>query len=205
MRPRISWVIVGAVAVIGLFAGLDAFRSSGDEPPPTGAGVTGALTTTQRERAAELPSSAELLTGRVGRLIPGRVTTNERFPLAVRFTVPAGWYGYQRRSGFVIAESPSGTRLLAASRNVAFGGITVDILDRPLPFVFKDIEAIPHIRVRDVTLVRIGGDPSRRLRADQRGRGPLRELLGLPGVFFLEEEQFMLLGVGRNTLLIRWV
>jgi hypothetical protein len=32
MRSRITWVIVGAVVVIGVFAGLDALRSSGGEP-----------------------------------------------------------------------------------------------------------------------------------------------------------------------------
>jgi hypothetical protein len=54
MRSRITWVIVGAVVVIGVFAGLDALRSSGGEPPRAEAVATEAATTTQAERDTEL-------------------------------------------------------------------------------------------------------------------------------------------------------
>jgi hypothetical protein len=188
---------------MGVFAGLDALRSSGDEPPPAEASATEAVAPTQPETDVVLASSAELQIRRIVRLMPGRVTTNERFPLAVTFTLPPGWYGYQTGSGFVIAKSPSGTRLSARSRNTAFGGVTVDTLDRRLPSLLRDIEATPSIRVRDVSLIRIGGHSGRMLSLEPPGRGALRELLGLP-VFFFEEEQLMVLGVGRKTLLIRW-
>jgi hypothetical protein len=43
MRPGATWIIVGAVVVVGVFAGLDALRSSGSEtalPPATGSTTT---------------------------------------------------------------------------------------------------------------------------------------------------------------------
>jgi hypothetical protein len=203
MRPGVTWIIVVAVVVVGVFAGLDELRSSGDERPPAEASATEAVTTTQAETDVVLASSAELETRRVVGLMPGRITTNERFPPAVTFTVRPGWYGHQRGSGFVLAKSPSGTRLLARSRNATFGGVTVDTLDRRLPFVLRDIEATPSIRVHDVSRIRISGHSGRRLSLEPRGRGALRELLGLP-VFLFEEEQLIVLGVGRKTLLIRW-
>jgi hypothetical protein len=202
MRPSVTWIIVGAVVVIGVFAGLDALRSSGDEPPSAEASATEAVTTTQPETDVVLASSTELETRRVVGLMPGRVTTNERLPLAVTFTVPPGWYGQQRGSGFVLAKSRHGTRLLARSRNVPFAGVTVDTLDRRLPSVLRDIEATPSIGVHDVSRIRIGGHSGRRLSLEPRERGELRELLGLP-VFLFAEEQLMVLGVGRKTLLVR--
>ena len=48
MRPGITWVIVGVVAVIVVFAGLDVLRSAGDEPTPSAASAT-AVTTTRTE------------------------------------------------------------------------------------------------------------------------------------------------------------
>jgi hypothetical protein len=48
MRPGITWVIVGAVAIIAVFAGLDVLRSAGDEPTPSAMGAT-AVTTTRTE------------------------------------------------------------------------------------------------------------------------------------------------------------
>ena len=47
MRPGITWIIVGAVVVVGVFAGLDALRSS-DGPPLASAERDQALTTTPR-------------------------------------------------------------------------------------------------------------------------------------------------------------
>jgi hypothetical protein len=47
-RPGITWVVVGAVAVIVLFAGLDVLLSAGDEPTPSAANES-AVTTTRRE------------------------------------------------------------------------------------------------------------------------------------------------------------
>jgi hypothetical protein len=48
MRPGITWVIVGAVAVIAIFAGLDVLRSTGDEATPSAVSST-AVTTTRTE------------------------------------------------------------------------------------------------------------------------------------------------------------
>src|SRR4051794_22681100 len=45
MRPGITWVIVGAVAIIAVFAGLDVLRSAGDEPTPSAIGATAGTTT----------------------------------------------------------------------------------------------------------------------------------------------------------------
>jgi hypothetical protein len=45
MRPRATWIILGAVAVIVLFAGLDALRSAGDEPTLSKTSPTGATET----------------------------------------------------------------------------------------------------------------------------------------------------------------
>jgi len=54
MRPGITWVIVGAVAVIVVFAGLDALRSAGGEPTPSEASATGVTTTrTEPDRSPE--------------------------------------------------------------------------------------------------------------------------------------------------------
>jgi hypothetical protein len=44
MPPRLSWIIVGAVVAVGVFAGLDALRSS-DEPPLASAERDQAVTT----------------------------------------------------------------------------------------------------------------------------------------------------------------
>jgi hypothetical protein len=46
MRPVITWVIVGAVAVIVIFASLDVLLSAGDEPTPS---AVAAVTTTRTE------------------------------------------------------------------------------------------------------------------------------------------------------------
>lgn len=44
MRPPVSWIIVGAVLVVGLFAALDALRSLGDESATTEANANAATT-----------------------------------------------------------------------------------------------------------------------------------------------------------------
>ena len=212
MRPRINWLIAGVVVAVGVLAALDALRSVGGEPPPAETSATEAATTTQPESATQavtatqtedavVAEALQLRTRRLVRLIPGRVTTNSDFPIVVRFTVPAGWYGYQDRRSFVIGKSRS--LPLAAAGNVSLGGIAVGILDHGLPYVLKDLEVTAGIRVRDVSLVRIGGYAGRRFGVVVR-RPPAREVLGVPGEFLDEsDEQLILLGVGRRTLLIR--
>jgi hypothetical protein len=122
MRPGITWIIVGAVVVVGLLAGLDALRSSGEEPPPAEANTTDA-TTAREETDVEVESASELQEGRVVELIPGRVTSSFFSEMAVQFTVPPGWYGYQGNSVIVL-----GNRLSPAAIGVNFasGGIVVE-------------------------------------------------------------------------------
>jgi hypothetical protein len=94
MRPGITWMIVGAVAVIVVFAGLDALRSAGGEPTPSDASAT-TVTTTRTETGPEIESSASLVDEQLVRLIPGRVRTDRDWPAFDSFTVPPGWYGHQ--------------------------------------------------------------------------------------------------------------
>jgi hypothetical protein len=49
MRPGITWIIVGALVVIVVFAGLDVLRSAGDEPTPSAMSATAVTTTTRTE------------------------------------------------------------------------------------------------------------------------------------------------------------
>jgi hypothetical protein len=198
MRPGVTWMIVGAVAVIGIFAGLDALRSSGDETPPAEATTTDAASaTTQTERDAELPSSRQLQTRLIVRLIPGRVTTNERFPVAVTFTVPPGWYGSQVETGFVL-----GMGLVGEEVDLVPGGITVYVLDSTLAQADKRLEEVEGIRVK--SSVGIGGAPGRRFAA-RLGfpREVLLHDLGLPNVHATSSPDLILLGAGDKTLVIQ--
>jgi hypothetical protein len=95
MRPSISWIVPGAVIAVGVFAGIDALRSSGGGPTPSEASATEAVTATRTETDLSVESSRELHEGRVVKLIPGRVTVDFFVEMAVAFTVPDGWYGYQ--------------------------------------------------------------------------------------------------------------
>ena len=193
-------ILAGGVIAVAIFAGIDALRSSSGEPPSARATATEAVTTTQSETDAELLSS-QLQTRRVVRLVPGRVTTNERFPITVTFTVPAGWYGYQEGAGFVIGKTAS--RPLARARNVTLGGIAVDVLDGRLHDLQRELETIPNLRLHHESPIRIGGYSGREFGLDLRGRDVLRELLGVPGVFYdVSEEQVILLGIGKKTLLV---
>jgi hypothetical protein len=54
MRPGVTWIVVGAVLIVAVFAGLDALRSSGEEPPPAEASVTEAVTTTPEQEIEEM-------------------------------------------------------------------------------------------------------------------------------------------------------
>jgi hypothetical protein len=202
LRRSFTWVVPAAVVAVGVFAGLDALRSSNGEPPAASApSASEALTTTQTERDAVRDEwSAQLQTRRAVRLIHGRVTTNERFPITVTFTVPPGWYGYQDGGGFMIGKSRS--RILAQARNVSFGGIAVDILDQRLADVVKDLEMARDVVLHQDSPVRIGGYSGLKFGLDVRVPR-LRGLLGVPGVFSNDpNEQVILLGVGPQTLLI---
>jgi hypothetical protein len=115
MRSGVTWIIIGALAVVGVFAGVDALRSSAGEPPAGQASGTDALTTTGAETDADLESSPQLRSQEVTRLRPGRVRTNERFGYVVTFRVPReapAWYGFQDDFGFSSAETSRARRWL---------------------------------------------------------------------------------------------
>lgn len=57
MNPRVTWLVVGAVAAVGLAAALDALRGEGEAAPPTG---TTSATTTEREPAEPAPGRLEV-------------------------------------------------------------------------------------------------------------------------------------------------
>jgi hypothetical protein len=192
---RLTWVVPGAVVVVGLFAALDALRSSGGEPTASVSSPTEAVTT-QTETGPDVESSAELQTRRVVRLMPGRVATNESFPIAVTFMVPPGWYGFQDEIGFVL-----GMGLVGEEVDLFPGGITVYVLDSALADAARRLEQVKGVQVKFP--VRIGGSLGRRYAA----RRPLQrdvglEDLGVP-VVLPPSPDLILLGAGRKTLVIQ--
>src|SRR5688500_12095145 len=160
MRPGITWVIVGAVAVIVVFAGLDALRSAGGEPNPSEASAT-TVTTTRTETGAEIESSASMVDEQLVRLIPGRVRTDRDYRAFDSFTVPPGWYGHQRGAGYVL-----GNELIDQAVTWRSGGISVGALgnrfSRSLADAARAFEKLREIRIEHISPVRIGGNSGRR-------------------------------------------
>ena len=160
LRGWFTWVVLGALVVLGVFVAVDALRSSDREPTASVPTLTEAVTTRQTPTGADLESSVELQEFRVVRLTPGRATTGESFRPVVTFTVPPGWYGHLgggRRladGGFAIGKSLSPG---AAGVDFASGGIAVEAFDRRLPYALRGLETTAGIRVHDVSQVRIGG------------------------------------------------
>jgi hypothetical protein len=188
MRMRITWIVVGAIVLVAVFAGLDALRSSGGDPPPASAERDRAVTTMPTEAAAVL------LTGdRPVGLTPGRVSTDPDSSPVVTFTVPPGWYGYQDETGFVL-----GMGLVGEEVDLFPGGITVYVLDLAPADAARRLEQVKDVQVKSP--VRIGGSLGRRY---ARRLGLNRDVtlvdLGLPGVV----PPVILLGAGRKTLVIR--
>jgi hypothetical protein len=191
-RRWFSWVIAGAVVAVGVLAGVDAVRSSGGESPPPSAERERAVTTAPKEAAAVL------LTGdRPVRLQPGRVSTDLDSSPVVTFVVPPGWYGYQDETGFVL-----GMGLVSEEVDLFPGGITVYVLELALADAARRLEQVEDVQVKPP--VRIGGSVGRRyarrlgLFHDETPRD-----LGLPGVAVPRETDLILLGAGRQTLVIR--
>jgi hypothetical protein len=203
MRPGITWIIVGAVVVVGLLAGLDALRSSGEEPPPAEANTTDA-TTAREETDVEVESASELQEGRVVELIPGRVTSSFFSEMAVQFTVPPGWYGYQGNSVIVL-----GNRLSPAAIGVNFasGGIVVEARPPSLVGSFaqatRSLETTPGIGVRHVSQVRIGGHPGRRYSLVLRRSVTVQGLFSFAVNLQPGEPDIILLHVRHRTVVIR--
>jgi hypothetical protein len=205
MLPRsFTWVAPGAVVAVGVFAALDALRSSGGEPTAS-ATTTGVLTTTQTETGAEIESSAQLQSGQLVRLIPGRVTTDERRWYFVTFTVPPGWYGHERRGSFAIGKVLSGEAVAFSSGGISvrLGGISVGVLDFSVARAARRLEKVPGLRVHDVSPVRIGGYAGRKYGLVLDAAAPLSDVLGVAGVLRPGEADVILLGLPDVTLLIR--
>jgi hypothetical protein len=115
LRRSFTWVVPGAVVAVGVFAGIDALRSSGGEPTASASSATEAVTTTQTESGAEIESSAELPYLQPVRLTPGRVATNEHFWVSVTFRVPPGWYGLLDSPSFAVGKDLNGEAVDFAS------------------------------------------------------------------------------------------
>lgn len=198
-RRRSRRMTIGAFAVVAAI-GLAAVGSSILGPFGGGNSTTPAheaITRAQTGTGADIESSRELRDGRVVKLIPGRVTTHE-LALAVAFSVPPAWYGYQRLDGFEI-----GKRLSTSAIGVDFasGGISVRGFDYPLARALRQLETAAGIRVHDVSPVRIGGYSGREYGLVLR-RPLFRDVLGVPPDL-QPGERLILLGVGSKTLLIR--
>ena len=198
--------------VVAVFAGLDALRSSGGKPP-TASAERDQADTVQTETGAELESSARLQSGKLVRLTPGRVTTDERRWYFVTFTVPPGWYGHERAdpptaaiASFAIGNelSEEAADLSSGGISVRSGGISVHVLDISVARAARRLEQEPGLRIFDVSPVRIGGHAGRRYSLALLSDGALSEALGITGlVVRLYEPEMILLDVPNVTLLIR--
>jgi hypothetical protein len=212
LRRSFTWVVPGAVVAVVVFAALDALRSFGGEPTASAPSATEAVTTMQTETGAEIESSAQLQSGQLVRLIPGRVTTDERRWYFVTFTVPPGWYGHERAdtptattASFAIGKelSEEAADLSSGGISVRSGGISVHVLDLSVARASRRLEKQPGLRIFDVSPVRIGGHAGRRYSLAPLSDGALSHALGIPGLVRLYEPEMILLDVPNVTLLIR--
>jgi hypothetical protein len=173
------------------------FRSSGGEATSSDAATT--TVAPRPETDADVESSSELQEGRVVKLIPGRVTVDFFVEMAVAFTVPAGWYGYQGPGVLVLGK---GLTPGALGVRIASGGIVVNAVDSLLPSAARRLETAAGIRVHNVSPVGIGGYSGRRYSLIVNEPVSLHEGLGVglqPG-----EPDVILLAVRpQRTLVIR--
>jgi hypothetical protein len=188
------------LAVVGVFAGVDALRSSEGEPPAAEASGTEALTKTPAETDADLESSAQLRSQEVKRLRPGRVRTDERAGYVVTFRIPReapAWYGFQDDFGFQLGRNLQGQTLGSAS-----GAITVYLSGYSLAQAVRTLEQLD---VRFTGAVHIGRHSGREYIAPPQ-RSVSLQALGLQGV--LEADgRLILVGVRRQTFVVEraWV
>jgi hypothetical protein len=196
-RRLISGVLAGAVVVIGVFAGVDALRSSGSDATGAGPTATEGLTT-QAESAPDVESSAKLqIRHRPVGLIPGRITTDGHW---ATFTVPPGWYGSEALFGVVL-----GKRLILDGQAVDWkaGGILVEGLDIPLADAAKALKRVKGaLRVRSI---RFDGNPAREYVVKPNVFVSLSETLGqtIGGDLGAGDPNLILVGLGHRTLVIR--
>jgi hypothetical protein len=206
LRRSFTWVVPGAVVAVGLFAALDALRTSGAKPIASASSATETVTTMQTETGAEIESSAQLQSGQLVRLIPGRVTTDERRWYFVTFTVPPGWYGHERPGSFAIGKVLSGEALAFSSGGISVrsGGISVGVLDFSVARAARRLEKVPGLRVHDVSPVRIGGYAGRKYVLVLNKAVSLFDVFEVPGAALQAGElDVILLGLPDVTLLIR--
>lgn len=204
LRRSFTWVVPGAVVAVGLFAVLDAIRSSGAKPTTSASSATEAVTTMQTETGAVVEPSASLIDEQLVRLIPGPVRTDMDYRQFDSFTVPLGWYGHQRGGGYVIGKETNGLAVTWRS-----GGISVEPLanrfSRSLAHAARAFEKLPEIRIEHVFAVHIGGNSGRRyvLVVDKSVPRPLgaEAFLG-PGA--ADVTLLDVPGDETNTLIIRW-
>jgi hypothetical protein len=164
----------------------------------------------QTETGAELESSARLRSGKLVRLTPGRVTTDERRWYFVTFTVPPGWYGHERpvtptatTASFAIGKelSEETADLSSGGISVRSGGISVHVLDISVARAARRLEKERGLRIFDVSPVRIGGHAGRRYSLALLSDGALSGALGVPDRLY--EPEMILLDVPNAPLLIR--
>jgi hypothetical protein len=134
MRPGFSWIVVGAVVAVGIFAGLDALRSS-DKPP---------LASTQRDQAVTTPSrqpsfTLEGLEEQPSEPAVGELVLNLQGPgdLAIYADGRVIWRIGDGDPGYLqVRLTPEGVEALR-SRTVSTGlfeqnqGLTLDPRDEP--------------------------------------------------------------------------
>jgi hypothetical protein len=194
MRPGVTWVIVGAVLVVGVFAALDGVRSSGGEPAPAPAEPDGAVTTAQQDGGAELEASREIPLGGAVQLLAGRVGMEGEFGRFLTFRVPLGWYGWQGGGGFVIGN---GYNEGASAVDTSSGGIRVVWLDTSLTEAARILKSVGGIRVADESPVRVGGHGGRKYSLEGTS-APLFEVTLRP-----DEPEPILLRFGQRAIFIQ--
>jgi hypothetical protein len=200
MRPGVTWILVGAVVVVGLIAGIDALRSSGGEPPI--AATERAVTTTKAVTTRKTEATSELHLDRVaGRLKPGRVSTDANVWPVVAFTVPSGWYGwqglYKGLNTFVLGR---GLNPEVETVDLTSGGLFFHGFDTTLAHVARRFEQAKGIRFESP--VRIGGYSGRKYVAKHGVNNVSLGDIGVPPGSLEPGGPLILLGLQRRAVLI---
>jgi hypothetical protein len=219
VRRTTTWIIVSALLIVGLAAGVDALRHN-DNPPPAQASAnrvstTEATTTTSAVPAA--PLSGKLVIGQVVKLRTGSIST-ELLGMKVSFEVFGG-YGYQAdETGFVVGDRSDGLR----QRTGLDFGVGVNGIELPLERAATQLERTPGVRVLSVDKGEIFDHPARpypRLGGHRShlyrpfvSRSGLAHIFGIPAQSFsrpqsegLEQPAYVVLvGASDKTFLIRF-
>jgi hypothetical protein len=196
VRRRLSWSILAAVVAVGLIAGLDALRSSG-EASTAAAERERAVTTTKGVTTRKTEPTAELHLYRPpARLKPGRVSTDENAWPLVTFTVPPGWYGYQALNGFALGRGLNAV----GGVDLTSGAISVTGVNTTLAQAARRLEQLNGIRA--TSHVRIGGYSGRKYVAEDGIHNVSLEYIGVPPGSLEPGDLLILLGVEGEALFI---